>query len=888
MSHRLKQLLLLFAILATLYSFVPAQESQPSPQISSSQTPELQELATALALEDASDRVLSLQQFLKSHPDSPRADSAREAVVQSLAGQAEMQLASQNIEQAVASFRVAMTSLPKQISDSFFENTLIRIPLAMALRGYRTEAITFAREIEAHISESAVRMGALSEFYLSLEDSVDAIRTLEAAKAITPQETRVHRTLGAAYRMGLRLDDAMKEYRSVIEIDPGDKRAYYELGNLSRSQGAYEESLKLCRKQLEIDPGHLASSKGIALALLAQGKSDLANAEIEKLRGLAGNSDEVSKDYFFQTQLAFYFLLHGQIVQARKITEQVIATEPRFVWARIAAAEVDLAEDHYFEAERHLMAAKQYGNFPTLDFTLGKVYLAVEDFDYSLVQFAKAFSYSVEENFKTRLGSVVEVSNSRLGDLLAREQQAAIFLFEPPTSYAQFRLAESLVKMDAVIRSSKNSFDQSRAGKDRDSASQRSTEQKTEVSPDSTEIEKAVDEFVEADARRRPYRALYVAQRLAQSGQWLEVAVKYAKQAGEDAEAATEPAGSLRDYPNYDRDGRWRVFRGRATDAQGWALFKKGQNAEAITVLTSAVESYGNLPEGKRAQWHLAAAKEAAGDLKEALELYVAAYEPPNDRGESDVNRAIIESLYRKLHGSLNGLSDRIGKPVQVLSVKKTEPSGSAGLNERPTAREELKPPTATGKTSVAIEAKPADNEVEKRSVSKETSLQNREPLKARATIEQQNFNIILPGSLDRRPLSDAQKENSEEYSKSTAPGAGNQPVNEAIILSMPVDLPAVKAGRVDSIKPQEMPIEKALPAIPEYFSTDTEEPVPLPVISAKAENDSPQNKDQNSPKGIRPRRVTIDKEKVELSAPPAQTRKRRVANPTNNPPDQQ
>src|SRR5262249_16861937 len=127
------------------------------------------------------------------------------------------------------------------------------------------------------------------------------------------------------------------------------------------------------------------------------------------------------------------------------------------------------------------------------------------------------------------------------------------------------------------------------------------------------------------------------------------------------AEAATEPAGSLREYPNYDRQGRLAIFRGRALSAKGWALFKSNDNQAAVAALTESTKAYGSLPQGRPSMWRLAAGKESQGELKEALELYIAGYEAPAPGSDMDVNRAVIESLYRKVNGSLAGLNKRLG-----------------------------------------------------------------------------------------------------------------------------------------------------------------------------------------------------------------------------------
>jgi len=676
MKPRLKKTGALISLLLFLCSSSFAQGRSPSV--------ERQQFESALAVEEPSARVTSLQSFLAAHPNSNYALKAKEELVKSWAQLADDQLAGKNLDQALLSFREALAALPKQVSDRFFEETVARIPLAVSVRGYRDEALALARELETRFSAEAKRLGAIGEFYMSLEAVGDAIRVLESTAQLAPDEARVHRSLGSAYRMGLRLGDAAAEFQQAVRLDPRDKRTYYELASLYRAQGAYEEAGKLYRKQLEIEPKHTPSLKGLALTHLAQGKEDLAVSELKKMRESAGSDKEITQDNYLQTQLAFYYLAQRKVPQAKKAAELALTVEPRYSWARIAAAEVDLAEGRYFEAERHVLTALRYANFPTLYFMLGKVYLVVEDFNDALDQFAKAFSYTPTGKFKISLGGVTEREAEGLDDLLARERQAALFVAESPTTELQFNLAEALVRLDALLRSTKSPSEGSDKDRPGASAGDRNI----------AEIEKAATNFIEADGYRRAFRSLYVAQRLAQQGVALELAVKSAQQSLDLAEVATEAEGSLPDYPNYDRAGRLRVFRGRAADTLGQALLKLGRIKEAIDALNISVAAYGQLPEGRRALWHLAVAKESNGEEREALDLYIAGYEPPSpESAGSDVNRTIIELLYRKVHGSLQGLDTRIGKSAgtsegkMIAASTLSQPDTKAPKSTTPTAK---------------------------------------------------------------------------------------------------------------------------------------------------------------------------------------------------------
>jgi tetratricopeptide (TPR) repeat protein len=610
-----------------------------------------------LAIEDPAARDAALRKFLETGNASEQIRAAHEAAVTRRAQLAEGALGRNDVERAMENFRRAVAITPERVTDPFFEETVIRIPFALSARGYRNEAVEIARGLERRFVKEPSRLAALGEFYMTIEATGDAIRALETASKLAGEDAKPNRLLGAAYRMGLRLDDAIAKYRLAVGLGANDKRAYYELANLYRARGAYADAIELFRKQLEITPKHSPSYKGLALAYLAQGDEVRMAEALDQARSFSGLAEEITGDVYLQTQLAFHCLAQNKLKQAQQAVAAALLVEPRYSWARIAAAEVDLANGKYFEAERNLIAARAYANFPTLYFTLGKLYLAVEDFDGALEQFSKAFDYSPQERFTARLGGVFDARADNLKELLSREHQAAIFLAEPPTRDETFKIAEALVRFNTSLRAIKAAMSPSSTGETgggvKDAAENAAEARRGQVE----EVERAAADFIEAEGSRRSFRALSVAERLAHAGVSTGLAVELAEQALGLAQVATEPEGSLREYPNYDRSGRLGIFRGRALSAKGWALFKAGKNREAAAALTESAQAYGSLPEGRRALWRLATVKETQGELKEALDLYIAAY----DAGaSSELDRAVIESLYRKINGSLEGLDKRL------------------------------------------------------------------------------------------------------------------------------------------------------------------------------------------------------------------------------------
>ncbi len=645
---------LIFLVLSCGSSVIFAQDAQPT-------------LESILAIAEPPARIEALQKFIQVHRDDPQAETARAELTRTFAMVGESQLAEKNIDAGLQSFKQAIASLPKKVDDQFFEDTAGRIPFAVSTRGYRTEAILLARELEARFVNEGGRLAGIGEFYLSVEAPIEALRALNAAVKLTPNDARIYRTLGGAYRQNLDLDQATTQYQNAIKADPNNRRAYFELANLQRARNNFEAAVNLYKQQLTIDPQHVASFKGLALAYIALNKEALADDALAQTAKLS--KTDLAQDNYLQTQLALVYLARGNVKSARRAADAAILVEPRFSWARIAAAEVDLAEGKYFDAERHILAAMRFSDFPTLYFTLGKIYLAVEDFDGAIEQLNKAYTLKAGK-FQTKLGGVLELKADSIPELLARERQASLFQSDGITTSVEYKLAENLTKFDDALRSSKRPASSTISSMVLSQASNKLA---------AATLEKAANEFAETEGSRKPFRWLYAADRLLQTGQSAEASFKISEQALDSAESATAPDHSLQDFPNYDRDGRLRIFRGRALTLRGRSLLRMARKDEAVKTLEEAVDAYGLLPERKKAQWQLATAKESSGQTKEALDLYITAYEAPDKAaGVTDFNRAVIESVYRKVNGSLTGLDERIGRAREAnaaLLAKKSLPS---------------------------------------------------------------------------------------------------------------------------------------------------------------------------------------------------------------------
>jgi len=104
------------------------------------------------------------------------------------------------------------------------------------------------------------------------------------------------------------------------------------------------------------------------------------------------------------------------------------------------------------------------------------------------------------------------------------------------------------------------------------------------------------------------------------------------------------------------------------------AFFKLDKSNEAVLRLRRAVNAS---PEGtplwRSSMWHLGAALEANGKPDQALLYYIKSYVagPPDP-----ARRSVIESIYKKVNGSLDGLEDKIGPGFAAARATPT-PSSS-------------------------------------------------------------------------------------------------------------------------------------------------------------------------------------------------------------------
>ncbi|HEY7546371.1 MAG TPA: tetratricopeptide repeat protein, partial [Blastocatellia bacterium] len=617
------------------------------------------------------ERIVLLEKFFVAHRNSTEEAEARELLIREYALRGEQYLREGNPRQATRDFKAAFRLVPDPVTDRLFGQFIFPMPVAMNAFGFRPESVALMRSFETRFAGDANRLVQIGFFYIQIEAPLEAVRVLEGVVKAAPDDHRAHNALGTAYLINLRLDEASEEFARAIELDPKDEFANLNLANLTRSVGNHQRALRYYRQQLAIKGDDAEARAGMVISLLALGRDEEAEEEMKRAFEIA------PEDYRFPTQLAYYYTTRKKFELARPLVERAARIAPRYAWAHIVKANIDAMEGKYGDALTTIIAAQTLGSFPTLNFELVKALMLVDGYDQALEVMGNAFEINEQGEFSTMLGGVLPTRSPRLDLLLERERQAALFLNEHPTTALQYRLAEALGRIDhylkeavreraALAKKSRRTVDKNSQADSRPRRVVPAVEGELSAGSDAgltgaQELMQAVTTFTTLDDGRQPFRMVWAARKLTDSGIALDAAVQLARRAIALADSATEPDGAMRDAPLLDRQGRRAVFLGRAYDALGWALFKKGDIRGALANLTKAVDIYPDNAERKGAMWHLAVAMEEAGDQQRALDLYIASYDP--EMPTSSSRKAQIESLYKKINGSLDGLEDKLRKP---------------------------------------------------------------------------------------------------------------------------------------------------------------------------------------------------------------------------------
>lgn len=630
------------------------------------------------------ERVEKLKEFLATHPDSKSKARATELLIGARAALGDDKLRTGDRAAGIEQMTIAINDFPVDASDKLFSGVIAQIPLDLYMRGEQAEAFKAARLVEAKVAADPKRLLTLSGFYLAIERGDEAARIAEQAVKLAPDMADAHNALGLALHISLRLDLAAAEYKRALELDPKTRGARRGLADLDRALGKFDDALALYREQLTAEPNDKLARTGLVLTLFELGKIDDAKEELKS----AIKDDP--KNLTLLAGTAYWLVAHGESVLGLELAERAANAEPRYAWAQIALARALIAQKNPLPAERALRFAKRYGKFPTLEYELANTLASIGLYGEAAEVLADTFTIK-EGLLQTQLAGRYPAQAASFIELLALERKAGIFQAAPADSDSNARMLKALLALTQATKS-----------------------QGENVKVDEAGLVAAAREFAGAgDDDMRVYRQLFAASRLLQQGIAYPVAqeladaarngvdaaifvpaVTVAAQADElhDIRARAIAIGGTPDVPDAPRNVLANILRGRIEDLSGWALLNQDKASEAVEHLKRAVNVLPeNTPSWRLAVRHLGAALQQNGNAEEALSYYIKGY----NAGDNDpTRRGLIEQLYKKVNGSLDGLEGRIGPapiaavatPSPTVNPNQTTPQSTGGNDASPAA----------------------------------------------------------------------------------------------------------------------------------------------------------------------------------------------------------
>jgi tetratricopeptide (TPR) repeat protein len=629
------------------------------------------------------ERAVKLKEFLDTHPDSKARPRAVELLISTHAGLGDQKLKNGDVQGGIEQLMHAIDEADPSISEKLFAGVIAQIPMNLYLRGEREAAYKAAQSIETKFGNDPKRLLEMAGFYLGVERGADTVRVSENAVKLAPDLAEAHRMLAVGLHISLRLDEAAAEYKKTLELDPTSKVSRGSLADLYRAAGKNEEALALYNEQLAADPKDKAARAGKVIALFELHRSDEANSALQ-----AALADE-PRNLPLLSGAAYWLAAHDNSEKALELAIKATALEPRYTWAQIALAHALLGVKRPLDAERSLRYARQYGKFPTLTYELASVLASMGLYDETTEVLRESFTIK-DDQIQAYLAGRVQVSDASFIDLLAPERRAGIYQPAPADTAANAKTMKALLAFNTAITPAEG--------------------QKI----DEAAAVAAAKDFASGSDSMRAFRQVYAASRLARNGVGVNTVldlIAEARRASDEAlkgpgatlavqadefrdmRASAISSGSVPDVAPAPAAVLAKIYNGRLEDLEGWALFNDAKYSDAVVHLKKAAEILpAETPAWRSALWHLGATLEQSGQKEQALEAYIKSYK--GDPDPSAVHRSVIEQLYKRISGSLDGLEEKLGAATGV-AVSDSTPATSTPETTTPAAQPTPEPTPA-------------------------------------------------------------------------------------------------------------------------------------------------------------------------------------------------
>ncbi len=245
-------------------------------------------------------------------------------------------------------------------------------------------------------------MWRLAEGWQIKGDTEKVILYLKKIASLQTLSVRVHLQLAGQLFQATRYDEAISEYKRILQISPKETEALLGLGQSYEVQGDLDSAIESYRSLLELQPDNQRLRDQLIALYYKADRVDEAVKEAEKSSTFAPANQDVQK------RLAILYLVQGDLHRAESLLVEYVKENPEDAEAHFHLGKIALSNEDLSKAELEFQTAVLLEDtVPDGWINLAYVYLRQDSTEKAIQTYERGIQ---KTNSKTelllRLGSV--------------------------------------------------------------------------------------------------------------------------------------------------------------------------------------------------------------------------------------------------------------------------------------------------------------------------------------------------------------------------------------------------------------------------------------------------------------------------------------------------
>lgn len=169
-----------------------------------------------------------------------------------------------------------------------------------------------------HDKRNAVALNLMGVVCIFKSDHDTAVRYLQKALSVNPNDAETHLNLGLAFMAMRRVSSAQSEFERSLKIKPDQPVAWYNLGNAMASSGRHDQAIACFESALALNPNYVDCLNNLSVSLKESGRLEHALQVIDIAIGI-----DPARSTLFDNK-GTIFLRDARYEEAREAFEQAI------------------------------------------------------------------------------------------------------------------------------------------------------------------------------------------------------------------------------------------------------------------------------------------------------------------------------------------------------------------------------------------------------------------------------------------------------------------------------------------------------------------------------------------------------------------------------------